>query len=264
MNCGPASLLNQSVVYPCNMGHWHECECRSCSLLRNVNCKNHKLHMQHNIKKCMIKELTDCDEHYIDHPENVKDDDFVIETNILFHNGELLNSGRNYRNKKSTFAGIKRKCDNCRRKIRDHFKNHLVIHVHCDLCVHESKSSEILGFWETVCKICGKKFESKGRKEAHMFIHQGTEQHCEYCGLVFEHSSIYQRHLKEQHKCISKQTMVPLKEQKKMRNGSMYAEFAKKTLHMKGMSMLTCLKFITNFLCVNVKFVVKISQRKLI
>ena len=198
-NSGPASLLNQSVVYPCNMGHWHECECRSCSLLRNVRCKNHKLHMQHNIKKCMIKELTDCDEHYIDHPENVKDDDFVIETNVLFHNGELLNSGRNYRNKKRIFAGIKRKCDNCRRKIQDHFKNHLVIHVHCDLCVHESKSSDCFGFWDTVCKICGKKFETQGKKENHINKHKETENQCGYCGKIFGSTFTYQRHLTEQH-----------------------------------------------------------------
>ena len=38
----------------------------------------------------MIKELTDCDEHYIDHPENVEKEDLVIETNVLFHNGMLL------------------------------------------------------------------------------------------------------------------------------------------------------------------------------
>ena len=199
VNCGPASLLNQSVVYPCNMGHWHECECRSCSLLRNVNCKNHKLHMQHNIKKCMIKELTDCDEHYIDHPENVKDEDFVIESNVLFHNGKLLKSGRNYRNKRTIFAGIKRKCEKCRRKLQDHFRNHLVLHVHCDLCVHESKSSEILGFWETVCKICGKKFETQGKKENHIYKHQETEKQCGYCGKIFGSTYNYQRHLNEQH-----------------------------------------------------------------
>ena len=196
---GPASLLNQSIVYPCNMGHWHECECQSCSLLRNVNCKSHKLHMQYNIKNCLIKELVDCDEHNIDHPENAEDDDLVIETNVLFHNGGLLRSGRNYRKRSTIFAGIKSNCDKCRRTIQDHYRNHLVFHSHWDICVHESKSCGYFGFWSTVCKICGKKFESKGRKEAHMFIHQGTEQHCEYCGLVFEHSSIYQRHLKEQH-----------------------------------------------------------------
>ena len=49
--------------------------------------------MQYNIKKCLIKELVDCDEHNIDHPENAEDNDLVIETNVLFHNGELLRSG---------------------------------------------------------------------------------------------------------------------------------------------------------------------------
>ena len=82
---------------------------------------------------------------------------------------------------------------------KDPFKNHLVLHVHCDLCVHESKSSEILGFWETVCNFCGKKFETQGKKENHMYKHQETEKECEYCDKIFRSTYTYQRHLNEQH-----------------------------------------------------------------
>ena len=199
-NCGPASLLNQSIVYPCNMGHWHECECRSCTILRNVNCEQHKLHMEHNIRKCFIKESTDCNKHNIDHPDNFKEGDFVIETNLLYHNGELLRGGRNYRNKETIFAGIKRDCENCRGIIQDHLKNHLVLHVHCDLCVYESKSSLNLKFWKRVCNICGKKYKSEQSKEIHLYKHDNNEEKCEYCGKIFVNQFTYQRHLSEQHR----------------------------------------------------------------
>ena len=39
---GPASLPDQSIVYPCNLGHWHECQCESCQLIRHSRCKSHK------------------------------------------------------------------------------------------------------------------------------------------------------------------------------------------------------------------------------
>ena len=88
--CGPASLLNQSVVYPCDKGHWHQCECGSCVLLRSINCTNHRLHMKHNIKQCLIKEMIDCDEHQIEHPENFQPGDVEIRKCILYHNSQHL------------------------------------------------------------------------------------------------------------------------------------------------------------------------------
>ena len=39
---GPASLPDQSIVYPCNLGHWHACQCESCCLVRQIKCKKHK------------------------------------------------------------------------------------------------------------------------------------------------------------------------------------------------------------------------------
>ena len=85
------------------MGHWHECECRSCTILRNVTCEQHKLHMEHNIRKCFIKESTDCNKHNIDHPDNFKEGDFVIETNLRAPQGreKLQKQGNNFRRNKA-------------------------------------------------------------------------------------------------------------------------------------------------------------------
>ena len=201
-NCGPSSIANQSVVYPCDMGHWHACTCLNCNLLRNVECTNHKIHMQYNVRKCQIKEAVACDEHYLDHPENFTEEDITVETNIFYHNKELLKSGRNYRNKKILFAGKKKNCKKCQTEIQDHFKNHHVLHVHCDICVHESKSSgdtTCSFFWDSVCKICGKKYESKDVKDRHMYKHEEAIHQCEYCGKYFLSKFAFQRHLTEQH-----------------------------------------------------------------
>ena len=198
-NYGPSSMFNHSVVYPCDMGHWHPCECLSCDLLRNVKCTNHSIHMEYNIRKCQIKETVACDEHYLDHPGNFTDEDIAVETNIFYHNKELLKCGRNYRNNQSLFAGKKKNCEKCRREIKDHFKNHHVLHVQCDLCVHESKSSLDSSFWDSVCKICGKKYESNYLKDRHMSQHDQAKQKCEFCGELFVYKFAFQRHLTEQH-----------------------------------------------------------------
>ena len=199
-NSGPASLLNQSVVYPCDRGHWHPCECQSCTLIRNFNCTNHKIHMKHNIKKCFIREAVDCDEHHIEHPENFQHGDIVIEKNVLYHNRQLLKGGRNYRREEIVLAGLKCKCNKCRKKILDHFKHHHVLHAHCEVCLYESKTSEDARFWDKVCKICGKKYENKHLKEVHILKHDKNKmQTCEYCDKHFVSKYTYRRHLIEQH-----------------------------------------------------------------
>ena len=197
--CGPASLLDQSVVYPCDRGHQHPCECASCTLLRSLNCINHKIHMKHNIKECLIKEMVDCDEHYIDHPENFQSGDVEIKKNMLYHNRELFIGGRNYINKRIILAGLKCRCIKCRKKIQDHFKHHHVLHTHCELCLFESKTSEDSVFWDKVCKICGKKYDSKRLKDVHFAKHDKDQEHCEYCGHLFVSKFTYQRHLIEEH-----------------------------------------------------------------
>ena len=197
--CGPASLADHTVVYPCDKGHWHQCDCENCTLLRKFNCKHHKMHLKHNINECFIREALDCDEHHIEHPENFKPGDAVIDKNILFHNGQLFHGGRNYRNKRIILAGLPVKCNKCRNKIQDHYKNHHVLHLQCDLCLFESKTSDDAGFWDKVCKICGKKFDRNYLKEIHLKKHDKDEEQCEYCGKLFVSKFNFQRHLIEQH-----------------------------------------------------------------
>ena len=197
--CGPASLLDQTIVYPCDRGHWHQCECESCTLLRSINCTNHKIHMKHNIKRCLIKEMVDCDEHHIDHPENFQPGDVEIRKCIMYHNKELFKGGRNYRSNVVILAGFKCKCNKCRKKIQDHFAHHHVLHAHCEICLFESKTSEDLSFWDRVCKICGKKYDNEYLKDIHLAKHNKEQAQCEYCGNLFVSKFTYQRHLIEQH-----------------------------------------------------------------
>ena len=140
---GPASLPDQSIVYPCNLGHWHECQCESCQLIRHSRCKSHKKHLQFNLDTCLVKESVDCANNKIDHPENVQDDDIVIQKNVLFHNSKVMKHGRNYSIKEVILAGLKHSCRCCRRNTEDHFKNHLTVHPQCELCLFEVKSSKV-------------------------------------------------------------------------------------------------------------------------
>ena len=167
---GPASLQDQSIVYPCNLGHWHECECESCSLLRMVYCMHHKKHMEFNLPNCQIQENIQCKDHRIDHPDNFKPGDIVITKNVIFHNGELLKNGRNYYTKKVILAGLKLKCNPCRNKTEDHFKNHHTVHAHCELCLYAIQMAEDVNFWNLVCNICGTKFETERLKNSILCI----------------------------------------------------------------------------------------------
>ena len=196
---GPASLQDQSIVYPCNLGHWHECECENCTLVRNVNCIHHKKHMEFNLKKCLVKEAVQCEDHHIDHPENVQPGDIVINRNVLFHNGELFKNGRNYRVNQVILADMKLKCQICRRNTVDHFSNHHAVHADCELCLYETKTMEDIHFWNKVCHICGKKFETERLKEIHRKKHDVAKEQCEYCGKCFSSKFNFQRHLIEQH-----------------------------------------------------------------
>ena len=118
---------------------------------------------------------------------------------ILYHNGELLTNGRNYQTNTSTFAGLPLDCIGCRRRTDDHFANHHVVHLHCDMCLFETKTAEDIYFWKKVCSICGKKFDSERLKEIHRKKHDFPKEQCHYCGQVFSTKYNFQRHLIEKH-----------------------------------------------------------------
>ena len=196
---GPASLPDQTHAYPCNLGHWHGCECESCELLRLVKCKSHKKHLEFNLDSCPIKESVSCQEHKIDHPDNVQPGDIIIQKNIIFHNGELLKNGRNYQHGETVLAGLKLRCRCCRRNTKDHFENHHSIHPICELCVFEVKTLKDDFFWKKVCSICGKKFESEELMVVHKKKHDVPRETCEICEETFSSKFNFKRHMVEQH-----------------------------------------------------------------
>ena len=65
--------------------------------------------------------------------------------------------------------------------------------------VFESKTSFDSLFWDSVCKICSKKYESKDLKDRHMLKHEQAKQECDFCGEHFVYKFAFQRHLTEQH-----------------------------------------------------------------
>ena len=196
---GPASLADQSIVYPCNMGHWHECPCESCQLLKVMDCNLHKMHLKFNLENCLLKEIITCSEHKIDHPENVQPGDIVVQKNVLFHNRELFKNGRNYETDEIVLSGLKLVCKCCRRNTEDHFKNHLSMHPVCELCLFEGKTRNDKNFWNKVCNICGKRFDSELLKNIHKKKHDVERSFCELCSETFSSKSNFQRHLVEQH-----------------------------------------------------------------
>ena len=87
---GPVSNMKSEVFYPCNLQHcWVCCKCKFCQLLRIKHCKQHKQHVKYNTKECVIQKEGQCQEHWIDHPDNFKAGDIEIDSNLLFHNNEV-------------------------------------------------------------------------------------------------------------------------------------------------------------------------------
>ena len=196
---GPASLPDKSIVYPCNLGHWHACPCQSCQLVTHIDCEDHKKHMQFNLQTCLIKEATSCPDHKIDHPENVEHDDIRVNKYILFHNEEVLKDGRHLQSEEVILAGMKTICKCCRTITEDHFKNHLIIHSQCNICLFEVKTKDNPTFWGKVCQVCGKKFESEQLRIFHQKKHDVPRLICEICEGTFSSKFNFKRHLVESH-----------------------------------------------------------------
>jgi hypothetical protein len=100
--------------------------------------------MQHNLRHCILQQSAQCQEHWldVDHPDNFVVGDIDVKKNILFHNGHLLENGRQYCTKRVKCAGLKLVCVQCREDVREHFSKHLTPHSQCKICVHESLSIE--------------------------------------------------------------------------------------------------------------------------
>ena len=203
---GPASTKDAFLVYPCNLKHcWRCCMCSLCHYTRVTKCENHKEHMKYNKKECLIQQMTQCQEHWLDHPKNFKNgEDIEIEKTILFHNNEVKRDGRNYRHKTAKYAGLKMFCYKCRQNTKEHLNEHLSPHMQCKHCLHEMRTMDELSFWDRVCEICGKILNDAISQIRHNKKHDVIVPECELCGGDFSSKFNLHRHMVEQHNTFQK------------------------------------------------------------
>ena len=198
---GPVSTQDASVVHPCNFRKcWMPCMCVFCQHTRQMKCPNHKKHIKHNMKHCRIQEIVQCQEHWLDHPKHFdSSEDIKIDHCKIYCNGEIRKNCRNDCYKTITYTGLKKSCKKCRRDVKDHVSEHLVLHMQCKLCLYELKSSDEPNFWKKVCFICGKVFESEIDNVQHLKRHEENGHICEICNLACSNKFTLHRHMIEQH-----------------------------------------------------------------
>jgi hypothetical protein len=207
---GPTSERDsQTVYYPCNLKHcWICCDCKFCKLTKLILCKNHKDHMKFNMKNCAIQENAQCQEHWINHVENFdENEDIKIDFKLFFHNNRLMSNGRNYERKTVKYSGLKVACKKCRKNTNEHLNKHLTPHMQCKHCVFEMKTMLEENFWERVCNICGKVFESKQARRLHANRYNVSEQVCQICAMRFLSKYNLCRHMSEQHKAFEEDNL---------------------------------------------------------
>ena len=199
---GPVCKIGSQIIYyPCNLLHcWIPCKCNFCRSAQVAVCKNHKEHVKFHIKKCIIQESVQCQEHWINHPENFnKAEDINIEKKVLFHSSKLLKNGRNYNYQSVKFAGLKVDCKNCRENTIDHLNNHLTFHMQCKHCIYEGSSMFDKDFWNKVCSVCGKLFNTVNARMLHMKRYNVPIQKCDLCQVECSSKYNLTRHMIEQH-----------------------------------------------------------------
>ena len=201
---GPVMTRELTLVYPCNIGMCSiHCQCNLCKNTRHMICSlvNHKKHMEHFDIDCLVQKNSQCQEHWVTHPDNFnREEDIFVEKNLFFHNGELVDQPRNHTLEKIKFAGIKKKCIPCRENIYDHFKNHLDIHPCCKFCSFQLATLKDSRYWEKVCNTCGKVFDRKKSLNWHKKIHIDSNSYeCNLCHAVLRRKFTLLRHRKEKH-----------------------------------------------------------------
>ena len=199
---GPVCEKNSRIVYyPCNLKHcWICCLCKFCKLAKLVHCKNHTDHIKFNIKKCIIQENAQCQEHWINHVENFDEtEDIKVDFKLLFHKNQLIKNGRNYIWKTVKYSGLKLACMKCRRNTHEHLSKHLTPHMQCKHCIYEMKTMVEKDFWGRVCNVCGKVFDSRSAKTLHTNRYNVSEQVCEVCEMRCSSKYNLSRHMIEKH-----------------------------------------------------------------
>ena len=155
---GPSTTDQLTVVYPCNKGKCAiDCTCDLCENTRAKLCplQDHKKHLAKFDKDCRIQISSQCQDHWVTHPENFDIDvDILVEKNIFYHNQMLVDQPRSVAVDIIKFAGIKKSCKTCRSNIQNHFEKHMVFQMQCNR-----------EFWGKVCNFCCKLMSSLSPKQ---------------------------------------------------------------------------------------------------
>ena len=185
----PTVDSHENAIYPCNVGGCRkQCDCVHCTFFSG-------------------DEITECRDHYPDHPDNFNDDeDIVIKKFIFFKENKSIQYERPYqdsfwRPKDLRLPGMKKNCSICQQIVLDHSKNHHSFKIHADLC-------QICAYIELIsensmvltCSGCKKKFESIYRLKDHMDKYsENNKFSCEHCSMKFPTNFTKERHITEIH-----------------------------------------------------------------
>ena len=184
----PTTDEDGNVIYPCNVGGCHKlCECNICNFSGD--------------------EITECKDHYPDHPEMFdEEEDIVIKRRIFFQKNKRMrferpNQNTFWRPNDLKLAGMKKNCDICQKVVFDHSRNHHSFEIHsenCQICCHIKLISE--NSMALTCFVCKKIFENKYRHKDHTDTHlQDNKFSCEQCFKIFPTNYTKQRHITEIH-----------------------------------------------------------------
>lgn len=199
---GPAMTHDMKVVYPCNnLACNQSCECDFCVLSLSCPKDRHKQHIRDLNQECEVQTKAQCQDHWVNHPENFDDkEDISVEKNIFHHNGVLVSQPRENAVEILKFSGIKRSCSSCCKDVKSHFKLHMVIHLQCKFCLYQLRTLFDKKFWEKVCNTCGKIFYNTSDRKLywHKRIHK-SDWSCDDCEIRLNRKWNLKRHLVEVH-----------------------------------------------------------------
>ena len=179
------------AIYPCNVGGCSKgCVCIPC----NQTKKYHEV----NSFKCV--------HHNPDHPDMFDEsEDLAVERRIYMEVSSMKpiykrpKFDRKLCPPKIKFAGMKKKCKECRKIFNDHRTNHHVLHPVCQLCNHMDNASKVS--FALTCCVCLKSFKNKYRLADHMNMHNDTNPfYCEVCKEGFTRRCTLEQHIKEYHR----------------------------------------------------------------
>ena len=204
---GPVTTHELTSVYPCSKGWCNvDCTCDLCENTRKRMCplKNHKKHLTKFDRTCEVQRASQCQEHWVGHPQNFNaEEDIMVEKNLFFHNNQLVKQPRSQAVEIVHFSGIKKSCKTCRSNVQNHFEKHMVFHLQCKFCLYQIFTMVDSYFWRRVCNFCGKIFSSFSEKRMnwHKKIHQiAGEFKCFLCALQFRRKFTLERHMQDEHK----------------------------------------------------------------